>query len=90
MGRVYQQEVDLVSLYKDVPGEYCEMVMVPEQLPNVLDRALRIAAGRRTVTAVIIPSDVQDLDRSAPGAFLQDGAIQPRPQLVRAGPPTTN
>ncbi|HEY0692565.1 MAG TPA: thiamine pyrophosphate-requiring protein [Kribbella sp.] len=67
MGGNYQQEVDLVSLYKDVAGEYCEMVVVPEQLPNVLDRALRIAASRRTVTAVIIPSDVQELDYAAPG-----------------------
>jgi pyruvate dehydrogenase (quinone) len=31
-----------------------------------LDRALRIAASERTVTAVIIPSDVQELDYSAP------------------------
>ncbi|WP_439680567.1 thiamine pyrophosphate-requiring protein [Embleya sp. MST-111070] len=67
MGGSYQQEVDLASLYKDVASEYCETVTVPEQLPNVLDRAIRIAAARRTVTAVIVPSDVQDLDYTAPG-----------------------
>jgi hypothetical protein len=33
---------------------------------NVIDRAIRIAASRRTVTAVIIPSDVQELDYSPP------------------------
>jgi pyruvate dehydrogenase (quinone) len=66
MGGAYQQEVDLLSLFKDVASQYCEMVTVPEQLPNVLDRALRIAASQRTVTAVIIPSDVQELDYSAP------------------------
>src|ERR1700710_2195948 len=62
MGGSYQQEVDLLSLYKDVASDYLQMVTVPEQLPNVLDRAIRIAASERTVTAVIIPSDVQELE----------------------------
>jgi pyruvate dehydrogenase (quinone) len=66
MGGSYQQEVDLLSLYKDVASEYCEMVTVPEQLPNVLDRAMRTAYARRTVTAVIIPADVQELDYTPP------------------------
>ncbi|MFD7160478.1 thiamine pyrophosphate-requiring protein [Kribbella sp. NPDC059898] len=67
MGGNYQQEIDLLSLYKDVASEYCQQVMVPEQLPNVLDRAIRIASSRRTVTAVIIPADVQELEYTAPG-----------------------
>ncbi|WP_042387436.1 thiamine pyrophosphate-requiring protein [Streptacidiphilus melanogenes] len=72
MGGSYQQEVDLLSLYKDVASEFCEMVTVPAQLPNVLDRAMRVAATRRTVTAVIIPADVQELDYEAPAhAFKQ-------------------
>ncbi len=66
MGGNYQQEVDLVSLYKDVASEYCEMAMVPEQFPNLLDRAIRIALTRRTVTAVIVPADLQELDYAAP------------------------
>jgi len=66
MGGAYQQEVDLLSLFKDVAGQYLQMVMVPEQLPNVLDRALRIASSERTVTAVIIPSDVQELEYAPP------------------------
>ncbi|SEF17031.1 thiamine pyrophosphate-requiring protein [Streptomyces sp. Ag109_O5-10] len=66
MGGSYQQEVDLLSLYKDVASDFCEMVTVPEQLPNVLDRAMRTAMARRSVTAVIIPADVQDLDYSPP------------------------
>ncbi|MET4657706.1 pyruvate dehydrogenase (quinone) [Streptomyces sp. PvP037] len=66
MGGSYQQEVDLLSLYKDVASDFCEMVTVPEQLPNVIDRAVRTAYGRRTVTAVIIPADVQELDYSPP------------------------
>ncbi|KPI15256.1 Acetolactate synthase [Actinobacteria bacterium OK006] len=66
MGGSYQQEVDLLSLYKDVASEFCEMVTVPEQLPNVIDRAMRTAYAKRTVTAVIIPADVQELDYSEP------------------------
>ncbi|QHA09218.1 thiamine pyrophosphate-requiring protein [Streptomyces broussonetiae] len=66
MGGSYQQEIDLLSLYKDVASDFCEMVTVPEQLPNVIDRAMRTAMARRSVTAVIIPADVQELDYSPP------------------------
>src|SRR6201996_9136618 len=66
MGGSYQQEVDLQSLFKDVASAYVQTVMVPEQLPNVLDRAIRIALAERTPTAIIIPSDVQELEYAAP------------------------
>jgi pyruvate dehydrogenase (quinone) len=66
MGGAYQQEVDLLSLYKDVASEFVQMVTVPEQLPNVLDRAMRVALAERAPTAIIIPSDVQELEYSAP------------------------
>ncbi|KRE62194.1 thiamine pyrophosphate-requiring protein [Nostocoides sp. Soil756] len=66
MGGSYQQEVDLLTLFKDVASEYVQMVTVPEQLPNVLDRAIRVALAERAPTAIIIPSDVQELDYSAP------------------------
>ena len=86
MGGSYQQEVDLLSLFKDVASEYVQMVTVPEQLPNVLDRAIRIAIGRRAPTAVIIPSDVQELEYSPPDARVQDGALQPRHRAGRRRP----
>jgi pyruvate dehydrogenase (quinone) len=66
MGGSYQQEVDLMSLYKDVASDYVQMVTVPEQLPNVLDRAIRTAIARKAPTAVIIPADVQELEYSPP------------------------
>ncbi|GAA2360403.1 thiamine pyrophosphate-requiring protein [Streptomyces sp. XM4011] len=66
MGGSYQQEVDLANLFKDVASDFLETVTVPEQLPNVLDRAIRTAYGRRTVTAVIVPADVQELEYEAP------------------------
>ncbi|MEE2852189.1 MAG: thiamine pyrophosphate-requiring protein [Actinomycetota bacterium] len=66
MGGNYQQEVDLLTLFKDVASDYVQMVTVPEQLPNVLDRAIRIAMTQRAPTALIIPSDVQELPYSPP------------------------
>src|SRR3954464_5942128 len=66
MGGSYQQEGDLASLYKDVASEFCETATVPEQLPNLIDRAMRTAYAKRTVTAIILPADVQELDYSPP------------------------
>lgn len=66
MGGSYQQETDLLSLFKDVASEYVQVVTVPEQMPNVLDRAIRTALTQRAPTAVIVHSDVQALDYTAP------------------------
>ena len=66
MGGSYQQEVDLLTLFKDVASDYVQMVTVPQQLPNVIDRAIRIAKAQRAPTAVIIPADVQELEYAAP------------------------
>lgn len=60
LGSNYQQEVDLLSLYKDVASAYVQMVTHPGQARQVIDRAFRIAQAERTVTAVIIPNDVQE------------------------------
>jgi pyruvate dehydrogenase (quinone) len=66
MGGSYQQEVDLLTLFKDVASDYVQMVTVPQQLPNVIDRAIRIAEAQQAPTAVIIPADVQELEYAAP------------------------
>jgi pyruvate dehydrogenase (quinone) len=66
MGGSYQQEVDLMALFKDVASDYLQMVTVPEQLPNVLDRAMRVAMSEHAPTAIIIPGDVQELEYSPP------------------------
>lgn len=62
LGGSYQQEVDLVSLYKDVAGEYVHMMTEPGQARQLIDRAIRIAKTQRCVTCVIVPNDVQELD----------------------------
>ena len=62
LGGQYQQEVDLVSLFKDVAGDYAQMITVPAQARHIVDRALRIAISGRTVTCIIVPTDVQELN----------------------------
>src|SRR5690625_1598487 len=66
IGGHFQQEVDLISLYKDVAGEYVHMCTTPPQIRHLIDRALRIAKARRTVTCVIVPNDVQEMDYEDP------------------------
>src|SRR5947208_15442468 len=48
LGSEYQQEVDLVTLYKDVASEFVQVCMVPEQAPHLIDRAMRIAKATRS------------------------------------------
>ena len=62
LGGDYQQEVDLLSLFKDVAHEYVHMVTVPDQVRHLVDRAVRIARDQRTVTCLVFPNDVQDLE----------------------------
>lgn len=62
LGGNYQQEVDLISLFKDVAHEYVHMASDPMQIRHLVDRAVRIARAERTVTCIIIPNDVQELD----------------------------
>ncbi len=67
MGGSYQQEIDLLTLFKDVCSDYVQMCTVPQQLPNLIDRAIRVALSEQAPTCVIIPSDVLELDYEAPG-----------------------
>ncbi|HEY4257140.1 MAG TPA: thiamine pyrophosphate-requiring protein [Candidatus Udaeobacter sp.] len=61
IGGDYQQEVDLVTLFKDVAHEYVHMASTPAAIRHLIDRAIRIAKAERTVTCVIIPNDVQEM-----------------------------
>jgi len=62
IGGDYQQEVDLVSLFKDVAHDYVHMATIPAQVRHLIDRAVRIALERRTVTCIIFPNDLQEMD----------------------------
>jgi pyruvate dehydrogenase (quinone) len=60
MGGHYQQEVDLVSMFKDVAGAFVQQASTPPQVRHLIDRAVRIAKAERRVTALVIPNDLQD------------------------------
>jgi len=62
LGGHYQQEVDLISLFKDVAHEYVHMVSDPAQMRHLVDRAIRIALAERTVTCIIVPNDIQTME----------------------------
>ena len=94
LGSNYQQEVDLVSLFKDVASEFVQIAMAPAQVTHLIDRAVQIARGTRSVTCVIVPSDLQEEPAESPprvhGAVYSGGPMhKPRvlphePDLARA------
>src|SRR5918911_566635 len=73
LGSNYQQEVDLVSLYKDVAHEFVQVCMVPAQAAHLIDRAIRIAKATRSVTCIIVPDDVAESECQDPPR--QHGAV---------------
>src|SRR4051794_14284167 len=66
LGGDYQQEVDLVSLFKDVAHEFVQVCESPSQARHLIDRAVRIALATRSVTCVILPTDIQEQPYSDP------------------------
>jgi pyruvate dehydrogenase (quinone) len=59
LGARYQQEVDLVALFKDVASDYIAIGTVPSQVRHMVDRAVRIAQTKRSVTCIVLPNDLQ-------------------------------
>jgi pyruvate dehydrogenase (quinone) len=59
LGAHYQQEVDLVALFKDVASDYVAIGTLPSQVRHMVDRAVRIAQNKRSVTCIILPNDLQ-------------------------------
>ncbi|WP_298457108.1 thiamine pyrophosphate-requiring protein [uncultured Cellulomonas sp.] len=88
LGSGYLQEVDLQTLFKDVCGQYVQTVTAPEQLPLVLDNAIRTAIATSSPTCVIVTHDVQraelpdDLPQSH--GVVQTGDVVPRSRVLPA------
>jgi len=68
LGASHYQEVDLASLFKDVAHEYVHTAMHPAQVRHLVDRAVRIALAERTVTCLIVPNDLQELEVERDGS----------------------
>lgn len=85
IGGHFQQEVDLVSMYKDVAGAFVHQASVPAQVPHLIDRAVRIAIAERRVTALVFPKDVQVLKMEQPprkSGALHSGVGYSKPKVV--------
>jgi pyruvate dehydrogenase (quinone) len=83
-GASYQQELNLDRMFADV-AEYVQEVSSPEQLPHVVDRAIRLALARRAPSVIILPKDVQEQSyRPPPRAhgFTRSGPGYSRPVIV--------
>lgn len=82
LGTGYLQEVDLPVLLKDVCGQYVQTVTTPEQLPAVLDDALRTAIATSSPTCVIVPHDVQQAVAAEPEQA--HGVVRTSPAVSRS------
>jgi pyruvate dehydrogenase (quinone) len=71
IGIDYFQATHPETLFKDC-SHYVELVSHADQLPQILERALRTAVARRGVAVVVIPGDValQALDAKVPAWLL--------------------
>ncbi|HET9185177.1 MAG TPA: thiamine pyrophosphate-requiring protein [Solirubrobacterales bacterium] len=86
LGSNYQQEVDLNTLFKDVASEFVQTCMEPSQARHLIDRAVQVAKASRSVTAVIIPEDVQEAEHEEPervhGAVYSSGETPADPRII--------
>jgi pyruvate dehydrogenase (quinone) len=85
LGGHYQQELDLPAMFKDVAGSFVQSASVPAQVRHMVDRAIRIALGQHTVTAMVLPNDLQELPYEAPArkhGTLHSGVGYRKPKTV--------
>ena len=85
LGGHYQQEVDLLSLFKDVAGAFVQQASTPAQVRHIVDRAIRTALGERRVTAIVLPNDLQDAQYEDPPrahGTLHSGVGFSKPRIV--------
>jgi pyruvate dehydrogenase (quinone) len=76
IGARYFQETHPQELFREC-SHYCELVSGANQMPRVLEIAIREAVGRRGVSVVVIPGDVA----------LQAAANAPTPKIRSLLPP---
>jgi pyruvate dehydrogenase (quinone) len=76
IGIDYFQATHPESLFREC-SHYVELVTRPEQLPQVLLRAMRAAVGQRGVAVVVLPGDValQVLDKGPPRWILPSSPV---------------
>jgi pyruvate dehydrogenase (quinone) len=78
IGGSYFQATHPEQLFAEC-SHYVELVSNPEQMPRILEKAIRIAVARRGVSVVVIPGDVALMSTDAKAATW----LAPRPPIVR-------
>jgi len=63
IGTHFQQEIDILSLFKDV-AEYNQMILGAKHAHALVDAACRSALSSKTVSHLTCPADIQDLTMS--------------------------
>lgn len=64
IGSGYFQETHPQDFYREL-AVYCELVSIPEQVPRVLEIAMRTAISKSGVSVVVIPAEVLLADQAA-------------------------
>jgi len=83
IGVGYFQETHPQMLFKEC-SHYCELISGANQMPRVLEVAIREALSKRGVSVVVIPGDVA-LQSAAPAQPLQPaGLVPPAPVVIPA------
>ena len=78
IGADYFQETHPQSLFQEC-SHYCELVSGANQMPRVLEVAIREAVGKRGVSVVVIPGDVALQRASAAAPPKLAGLVPPKP-----------
>lgn len=89
LGGDFQQEVDLHSLFKGVASDYLQTCTTAPQMRHLVDRAIRTSLARRTVTCLIVPNDVQELEAEQPPrahGSIHSGVGYEAPRVVLRAP----
>ncbi len=80
IGSGYFQETHPQDLFREC-SVYCELVSDPEQMPHVLNTAIRAAIGLGGVAVVVIPGDVATRDAPSRSVEPAAGLIPERPTV---------
>ena len=83
IGGLYFQETHPQTLFKEC-SVYCELVSDPNQMPFVLENAIRAAIGLRGVAVLVIPGDIALKPAPTRGASANSGLLPAAP-MVRPG-----
>src|SRR5215467_9104911 len=80
IGSGYFQETHPQNLFQEC-SHYCEFASSPNQMPRMLDIAIREAIGKRGVSVILIPGDVALQPAAAAPPPKVDGLL-PKPPIV--------